>query len=56
MMSRASNWEDVAILRPFNESIFHSAPDAALQAYDEYLEQQNENTKMELENICKSFE
>jgi len=56
MLSRVSSWNDVAILRPFNESIFHSAPDAALLAYDEYLEQQNEDTKKELEDVCKSFE
>jgi hypothetical protein len=56
MILRASSWDDVAILRSFNKSIFHGAPDVALLAYDEYLEKQNEDTRKEMEEICKSFE
>ena len=38
MLSRTSNWEDVAILRPFEDMIFSAQPNEKLLRYDIYLE------------------
>ena len=45
MLSRASNWEDISILRRFDESIFQAKADETLMEYDKYLQSQNEATK-----------
>lgn len=45
MLSRTSEWEDMAILRPFNDDIFKTKPDERLVKYDVYLEQQNKRTE-----------
>ena len=44
MLSRTSDWEDMAILRPFKDDIFSAKPDKRLVEYDMYLERQNERT------------
>jgi hypothetical protein len=38
-------------LRPFNETIFLGATDAAFLAYDEYMEKQKEDAKNEMEDV-----
>jgi hypothetical protein len=45
MISRTSNWNDMAILRPFNDDIFQAKPDERLVQYGVYLKDQNEKTK-----------
>jgi hypothetical protein len=48
ILSRAIDWENMAILRPFEDSILQSQPDEALIAYDEYLQMRNEMTIVNL--------
>ena len=38
MLSRVTCWESLAILRPFDDSIFEMKPDEKLMRYDKYLE------------------
>lgn len=45
MLWRTSDWDDMAILRPFNDNIFSAKPDIWLVKYDVYLEKQNERTE-----------
>ena len=45
MVSRTSEWEDMAILRPFEDSIFNTKPDDRLTKYGFYLEAQNNRSK-----------
>ena len=45
MLSRTSNWEDVAILRPFDDRIFNVQPNEKLLRYDIYLEDQDKMTQ-----------
>ena len=52
MRSRISNWEILAILRPFDDSIFEMRPDEKLKKFDEYLEEMDEATTMS----CLSIE
>jgi len=37
MLSRVSNWEDLTILRPFEDGVLQSKADDELTAYDEIL-------------------
>src|SRR5271170_3016672 len=48
MLSRISNWDDLAILRPFEESILQGVPDERLSAYDNFLDQMHMDTKRQL--------
>jgi hypothetical protein len=52
MLSRVTCWENLAILRPFDESIFDMKPDENLLKFDEYLENKDDNTMVE----CMSAE
>ena len=45
MLSRTSNWEDVAILRPFDDRVFNAQPNEKLLRYDIYLEDQDRITQ-----------
>jgi hypothetical protein len=45
MLSRTSNWEDVAILRPFDNRIFNVQRNEKLLRYDIYLEDQDRMTQ-----------
>jgi hypothetical protein len=45
-------WENLAILRPFNDSIFDMKEDENLLKFDEYLENMDDNTIVE----CMSAE
>ena len=45
MVSRTSEWEDMAILRPFDDRIFNSKPDERLTQYELYLSEQDEKTR-----------
>ena len=47
-LSRISNWDDLAILRPFEESILQGVPDERLSAYDNFLDQMHMDTKRQL--------
>lgn len=38
MLSRVTYWENLAILRSFDDSIFKMKPDENLLRFDEYLE------------------
>ena len=46
MLSRVTCWESLAILRPFDESIFEMKPDEKLMRYDKYLEDMDNVTIM----------
>jgi hypothetical protein len=52
MLSRVTCWENLAILRPFDDSIFDMKPDENLLKFDEYLEDMDDNTAVE----CMSIE
>jgi hypothetical protein len=45
MLSRMSKWEDLAILRPYQEDIFDIPPDPHYFDHDRYLKQQDQMTK-----------
>lgn len=45
MLSRVSNWEDLAILRPFEESVLTSGADDELLGYEQYLLDMNCETQ-----------
>ncbi len=51
MLSRVTCWENLAILRPFDDSIFDMKPDENLLKFDEYLEEMDENIIMESMSI-----
>ena len=53
MLSRISNWDDLAILRPFDVSVLQGIPDERLSAYDEFLEQMHMDTKRQLASECR---
>jgi len=58
MVSRITCWEDLAILRPFDDSIFEMKPDENLLKFDEYLEEMDDNTAVEsmsIEEVKKSI-
>jgi hypothetical protein len=44
MLSRTSNWEDVEILRPFDDRILSAQLNEKLLRYDIYLEDQDRMT------------
>ena len=46
MVSRVTCWESLAILRPFDDSIFEMKPDEKLMRYDKYLEDMDNVTIM----------
>ena len=52
MLSRVTCWENLAILRPFDDSIFEMKPDENLLKFDEYLEDMDDNNVVE----CMSIE
>jgi len=54
MLSQTSQWEDMAILRPFNDDIFKAKPDERLVEYDVYLEQQNKRIEQVDEQEMRS--
>ena len=45
MLSRMTKWEDLAILRPFDDNIFRTGCDENWNRYDEFLENENKATK-----------
>jgi len=45
MLSRASNWEDLAILRPFEDSVLQLWVDDELTEYDETLKHMDLETQ-----------
>ena len=45
MLSRVSNWEDLAILRPFEDSVLSGHADEELTAYEQYLSDMNQQTE-----------
>jgi hypothetical protein len=49
MLSRISDWEGLAILRPFEDSVLQGVPDEKLAAYDEFLEQMHYDTKRRMQ-------
>jgi len=52
MLSRMSSWDDLAILRPFEESVLQRVPDERLSVYDEFLKQMHRDTKHQLVREC----
>ena len=44
MLSRVSNWEDLAILRPFEDSVLSGKADEELLTYEKILEDMNRET------------
>jgi len=54
MLSRTSDWDDMAILRAFNDDIFKMKPDERLTKYGVYLKDQNEKTKRRYEQEISS--
>ena len=46
MLSRVTCWESLAILWPFDDSIFEMKPDEKLMRYDKYLEDMDAVTIM----------
>ena len=53
MLSRISSWDDLAILRTFEESVLQRVPDERLTAYNEFLEQMHMDTKHQLAGECR---
>jgi hypothetical protein len=54
ILSRATSWENIAILRPFDESIFMSKENEHLRIHDGWLKRQDEMSRYEFleeENI-----
>jgi hypothetical protein len=49
MTSRTCKWENMAVLRPFDDRIFNSKPDPRLMKYDVYLEEQDRKTQYRYE-------
>ena len=47
MLSRVTCWENLAILRPFDDSIFDMKPDENLLKFDEHLEEMDDSTMIE---------
>jgi hypothetical protein len=45
MLSRVSNWEDLAILRPFEGSVLQGKADEELAAYEEFLKDMDKETQ-----------
>jgi len=45
MLSRVSNWEDLAILRPFEDSVLSGHADPELTTYEQYLSDMNRQTE-----------
>ena len=45
MLSRVSDWEDIAILRPFEDSVLQSQPDEELIEYEEILKHMDLETQ-----------
>jgi hypothetical protein len=45
MLSRVSNWEDLAILRPFEDSVLSGSADEELTMYEQYLLDMNRETE-----------
>ena len=52
MLSWVTCWENLAILRPFDDSIFEMKADENLLKFNEYLEDMDDNTIVE----CMSME
>src|SRR5271169_4026737 len=46
MLSTMAKWEDLAILRPYQENIFDVPPDPHYLNYDRYLKEQDKETKV----------
>jgi hypothetical protein len=58
MLSRVICWENLAILTPFDDSIFDMKPDENLLKFDEYLEEMDDNIAVEcisIEEIKRSI-
>ena len=58
ILSRITYWENLAILRPFDDSIFDMKPDENLLKFDEYLEEMDDNIiveSMSIEEIERSI-
>jgi hypothetical protein len=53
ILSRISSWDDLAILRPFEECVLQRVPDKRLSAYDEFLKQLHMDTKRQLASECR---
>jgi len=53
MLSQISNWDDLAILRPFEETVLQGVPDERLSAYDEFLDQMHLDIKRQLASQCR---
>lgn len=49
MLSRVSNWEDLAILRPFEDTVLSGKADEELIGYEQYLIDMNRQTEHRLE-------
>ena len=45
MLSRVSNWEDLAILRPFEDSVLQLQVDDEFAEYDEILKHMDTETR-----------
>ena len=55
MLSRMAKWEDLAILRPYQEDIFDVPPDPHYLNYDRYLKEQDRHTKVQFLRTNLSF-
>jgi hypothetical protein len=55
MLSRTAKWEDLAILRPYQDDIFDVAPDPHYLNYDRYLKEQHQQTKVSFLRTNLSF-
>ena len=51
MLSRVTCWENLAILRPFDDSIFKIKPDETLLKFDERLEDMDDATAVDCMSI-----
>jgi hypothetical protein len=56
MLSRASNWESVAILKQFDDKIFDMLPDQKLIVYNQYLIAQDLATKYTWEETTSTVD
>jgi hypothetical protein len=52
MLSRVSNWEDLAILRPFEDSVLSSLADEELMEYEQYLVDMDRETECREERVA----
>ena len=52
MLSRVSNWEDMAILRPFEDSVLNGKAEEELIMYEKFLEDMNRETLRREQQRC----